>query len=170
MLRRLDVLQPVPAQVPHRDISGQLRCCQLPRRLGQHYLPAVCGRRDPRRPVHIHADVIVLLDGRLPRMQAHPDPDRHPAGPVMARQRPLRRQAAPYGLAGRGEDHEEAVSFGPHFLAVAGGDGGAHQGSLGGQRLAIPLTQPTQESRRPLDVTEEHRHGPRRKLAHASII
>jgi len=137
----------VKTQIPHRHITGQPRGRQLPRRLRQHHLPAVRGRRDPRRPVHIHPDAIVVLDGRLPRMQAHPDPDRRPAGPVIARQRALRRQAAPHRIAGRGEDHEETVALGSHLPPAGGADGGTHQGPLSGQRLAVPLTQATQQRR-----------------------
>jgi hypothetical protein len=62
-----------------------------------------------------------------PRMQAHPDPDRHPARPVVPPQRPLGRHAARHRVAGRGEDHEETIPLGPHLQATAAGDGGADQ-------------------------------------------
>ena len=82
------------AQVPQRHPGGQPRLHQQPRRIRQHHLAAVRGRRDPRRPVHIHPHVAVLVPHRLTRMQAHPDPHRYAAGPGAASQSALRLQAA----------------------------------------------------------------------------
>ncbi len=93
VLRLPDVLQPVKPQVPDGHPGRQPGCRQQPRRLGQHHLTAVRGRRDPRRPVHVHADVAVLVPGRLARVQAHPDPHGMPRPASHARPGP----AAPPG-------------------------------------------------------------------------
>ena len=83
------------------------------------------GRRDPRRPVNIQTDVPVLVPGWLARVQAHPDPDRHAARPVVASKSALRRHAAADRIPGRGEHHEEAVPLGSHLLAAMSREGGA---------------------------------------------
>ena len=43
----------------------------LARRLGEDDLPAVRGRRDPRRPVHVHAHVTLVGDDRLTGVEPH---------------------------------------------------------------------------------------------------
>jgi hypothetical protein len=169
-LRRRQVLQPVHAQIPHRHPGGQPGLRQQPGRIRQHHLPAMRGRRDPRRPVHIHPHIPVLVPHRLTRMQAHPDPHRNPTGPGVAGQGALRRHTARDRPGRRGEHHEETVPLGAHLMAATGRDRRAHNGTLRRQRLAVPVTQAAQQRRRSLDVAEEHRHGPGRELAHAPII
>src|SRR6266516_6882966 len=121
--------------------------------------------------MHVHSDVAVLVTGWLTRMQAHPDPNRHTAGPVMAGQSTLRRYAAAHRIAGRLEHHEKAVALGPQLPAAAGAERGAQQGALGGQRRSVvAVTETAQQRRRPLDVAEEQRHGTRGKPPHPSII
>ena len=108
--------------------------------------------------------------GRLTRMQAHPDPDRDTTGPVMTRQRPLRRHAAPRRIGGGLEDHEETVALGSHLLAVESTDRRTQHSALRRQRLAIPVAKTAQQRRRPLDVTEKHRDRPRGELLHHPSI
>ena len=103
-------------------------------------------------------------------MQAHPDPHRDPAGPVMRGKGALRRHAASDRVPRRLEHDEEAVALGPHLLPADEGERGAQQGALSRQRLAVPVTETTQQYRRALDVAEQHRDGPRRQLPHAPII
>jgi hypothetical protein len=95
-----------------------LRRRQQPRRIGQHHLPAMRGRRDPRRPVHVQPGIPVLVPARLPRVQTHPDPDHLPAWPVMAGEGPLSRQAAAHRISGRLEHHEKAVALSPQLMAA----------------------------------------------------
>src|SRR6266487_4136542 len=120
--------------------------------------------------MYVHSDVAVLVAGRLTRMQAHPDPDRDTARPVMAGQSTLRRYAAAHRIAGRLEHDEKTVALGPQLPAAAGAESGAQQGALGRQCLSVAVTEAAQQRRRPLDVAEEQRHGPRRKPPHPSII
>ena len=119
----------------------------------------------------VHPDVAVLVAGWLTRMQAHPDPDRDTARPVMAGQSTLRRHATAHRIAGRLEHDEKTVTLGPQLPAAAAAESGAQQGALGGQRRSVvAVTEAAQQRRRPLDVAEEQRHGPRRKPPHPSII
>ena len=118
-LWRLNVLQPVKAQVTDRYIGRQPRSHQQPRRLRQHHLAAVRRRRDPRRPVNIQPDVPILMPRRLPRVQAHPDPHHYLPRPVMGGKSALRRHAAADGIAGRLKHHKKAVPLGAHLPAAA---------------------------------------------------
>ena len=57
--------------------SRQRRPRPAPRvALRDHDLPAVPGAHHPRRQMNVHADVLRRIDTRLPRVHAHPDPDR----------------------------------------------------------------------------------------------
>ena len=127
-------------------------------------------RRDPCGAVDIESDVAVLMPIRLARVEAHPDADGDATRPVMVRERMLGGDGAGDGVGGRLEDNEKAVTFGPHLLAVALGEHAAQESPLGRKSLAVAITDTPQQRRRPLDVTEEQRHGPRRQLGHASII
>ena len=116
--------------------------------------------------MHVHADIVVLVRGRLPRVQAHPDPHRIPARPVVPGQRPLRGHRV-----GRGaEHHEEAVPLGGDFPAAPGRDGRAHHHPVRGQRLAVPVTEAAQQHGRTLDITEQHRDSTRRQLPHPAAL
>ena len=130
VLRRLDVLQPVPAQVPEGCPGWQPGAGQLPRRLRQHDLGAVRDRRDPGRPVYVQPHIPVLVPDRLTGMQPHPHPHRNPVRPVMAAQGTLGGNAAADRVNGRAEHNEEAVSLGAHLLAATVPERGPQQGAL----------------------------------------
>ncbi len=166
MLRRLDVLEPVPAQVTHGHPGGQPGLRKLPCRVGQHYLAAMRSGRDPRRPVHVEPDIAVLVPGRLTRVQAHPDPHGDAARPVMPGQGALAGHAAADRIPGRLEHDEKAVALGTQLPAPVGQERGAQQSPLRRQRLGVAVSHPAQERRRPLDVAEQQRHGPGGKLPH----
>src|SRR5205823_2466145 len=77
----LDVLQVLLAEVAHADALGEIVADERTGRLGGEDLPAVAGRADACRPDDVQADVSLLADGRLARVQAHPHADLGPAGP-----------------------------------------------------------------------------------------
>ena len=167
--RRADILQPVEPQVPDRRPVRQ-RARPLERWLGQHHLAAVRGRCDPRGPVHIHPDIAVLVPGHLPAMQAHPDPDRIPARPVMGGQGALRSQTARHRVGGGLERHEEAVSLGGYLTATPGLELRAQQDAMIRQRFPVPVTETAQQRGRTLDVAEQHRDGTVGQFPHPPII
>ena len=70
-LGRGEVLEPVLAEVP-QPVGAEQRS----RGRRDEHLPAVSCRRDPRRAVHVDADVPLLGHVRRARMDAHPHPDR----------------------------------------------------------------------------------------------
>ncbi len=170
VFRCLDVLQPVKAQVAEGNSGREVRRGQQPRRVGRHHLAAVRGRRDPGRPVHVQPHIRVLMPGRLPGMQAHPDPEADPAGPVVAGQVTLRRHAAADRVRGRVEHDEETVALGAHLMPAELAKQAAQNRALGRQRLPPLVAKTAQQRRRPLHVAEEHRYGPRGEFPHAPII
>ena len=88
----------------------------------------------------------------------------------MASKSTLRRHAAAHRLASRLEHHEKAVTLGAQLPAPTHAERSPQQHPLSRQRLTVAVTQTPQQRRRPLDVTEEQRHGPRGKLPHPPII
>ena len=117
-------------QVPQGHVGRQPGLYHLSGGVGEHYLAAVRGRRDPGCPVHVKPDIAVLVAGGLTGVQAHPDPDRGAARPVMAGQGALARDAAADGIPGRLEHHEETVALGAQFLAAGGQERGPQQRAL----------------------------------------
>src|SRR6202046_4999464 len=98
--------------------------------------------------MYVHADVTVLMAGRLTRVQAHPHPDNGPIRPVMARKCQLRHDAATHRVASGLEDDEKAVTLGPQLDALVKADIGTQQDTLCGQRLGVAVTQTAQEHSR----------------------
>ena len=70
-LGRGQVLQPVLAEVPQ-----PLGAEQRSRGRRDEHLPAVSSRRDPRRAVHVDADVPLSAHMRRARVHTHPHTDR----------------------------------------------------------------------------------------------
>ncbi len=138
--RRLNVLEPVPAQVTQGHTGGQPRFRQVPRRVRQHHLAAVRSRRDPGGPVHVQPEVTVLVADRLTRVQAHPDPDPDAIRPVVGGKSALPGHAGADRVAGRLEYDEKAVTLGPQIPAAATVEGVAQQGALSRQRLPVTVT------------------------------
>jgi hypothetical protein len=95
------------AHVPEIDSVGQCRPSQRAGTFGDQDLPAVAGRADTGRAVHVDADISTRSQCRLACMKAHAHPDRDAVGPRMIRDIALRlhrpRDRAP-GLLERDEE------------------------------------------------------------------
>ena len=98
-LRRAQVLQPVQPEVAH------IRAGEVDRRLRQKHLPAVSGRRDPRRPVHVEPDVALVRPERLACVQPHPHAHR------AARKRALRVSGSGDRIGRAREGDEEGIAL-----------------------------------------------------------
>ena len=94
---RVQVLEPVLAEVAQRDPVGQLVLDELARRLRDQHLPAVASRADPRRARHVEPDVPRRPDRRLAGVD--PDPDRAAASPP-SRAAPARPPGSPRPRSG----------------------------------------------------------------------
>ena len=117
--------------------------------------------------MHIHADVIALMAGRLPGMQAHSYPHVCTVGPIVRGKPALSRQRSSDRIGCRGEDDEEAVSPSPDLRAMPARDLFTHDGALNGERFAVVHAQLGEQPGRTLDVTEHQGERPRaRRLLH----
>ena len=95
--RLSEVLQPVLAQILERRTFDQLL-----RGLGDEDLPPVPGRTDAGGAMDVHADVALVRNGRLPRVDAHPNRELEPALRLLGRcQR----------VGGPGEGDEERITL-----------------------------------------------------------
>ena len=112
-------------------------------------LAAVRGRRDPRRAVHVDADVALVADQRRARVQAHAHTDRprhHGLSFGRGRERARR----------RGERDEEGVALRVDLDAVVVGKRLAQQPAVLGERVRVLLgAELLLEPGRALDVGEQ---------------
>ena len=155
LLRLAQVLEPVGAEIPEEKRVVE----QLGRRSAHEHLPPVAGRHDPRRAVHVDADVRRRRRQRLTRMNAHPHPQVEPFRPRLAGERPLRlRRRGGRALGPRIRD-EERVARAIDLVPVVVRERSSQQPTVRVERLRIPLsTELVQEASRPLDVGEYQRH------------
>ena len=116
-------------------------------------------RRDPRRPVDVEADVVVVRNERLARVQAHANTDR------CRRKARLRLSSTGDGVARRREDAEERISLRVDLDTAVGGKCPAQEGAVIGEGLRVLLLpELVQQFGRPLHIGEEERDRPGREL------
>ena len=161
-----DVLQPVRTQVPEGHPFRQGMRHQPPGGVGDDDLPAVAGRGDPGRPVHVQADIVVPAQHPLPGVQAHPHPHRPPRRPVVGGQAPLGGHRGPDRPDRAGERHEEGVPLGADLHAAASLDGVAHDRGMLVADRRIPIPQLLQQPSGALDVGKQEGDRPGRQPRH----
>jgi hypothetical protein len=156
----LDVFEAVLAEL-HEPTLDERGC-----RLGEQDLSAVARGGDPRGEVDVLAHVARLCDERRPRVRAHSHPDR--AGRERRRDLLGRLDCA----VRRREREEERVALRVDLHPVLRLAGAAHDTPVRLERLRVALVaELAQQPRRALDVREEKRDGPARKvLAHPYSI
>jgi hypothetical protein len=120
-----------------------------------------CG--DSGCPVHIHADVVTLVPGRLTGVQSHPHPQSSTVGPGVGGESVLSCQRGANSVYRRREDDEEAVTFRADFATTPVTNFFANDGALNGQRFPVLHPQLAQQAGRTLDVAEQQ--GERRRWA-----
>ena len=148
-----------PSAGARRDLAPPA-ADQLARRPRQQHLPAVAGGSDPRRTVHVRADISLSGHERRPRVDPDPHADRPAASASCAS---VAAATAPGAVANATKNASPCVSTStppcrrtPH---AARGDA----------LPAPPRTlraQLVQQPRRPLHVREQKRHRPLRQVAH----
>ena len=147
------------AEVAHID-AGEVR-----RRLRQEHLPSMPGSGDPRRPVHVDADVILDLRKRLPRVKPHPHAHRSVG------KRALRRVSSGDGVRRARERDEEGIARGIDLDTVMPRPHVAQHTVVLGEDIGVAVAELPQQPRRRLDVGEEERHRPGRELPlHLAIL
>ena len=116
-------------------------------------------RGDARPAVDVLADVALRRRGRRARVQAHAHADRSCGEPLARGPRGLR------GSARRRKRDEERVALGVDLDAAVRRRRLAHDPPVLGERLGVPSRpEGVEQARRPLDVGEEQRHRPLRKV------
>ena len=131
---------------------------EVGRRLREQHLPAVAGGRDPRRPMHVEPHVSLVGPERLTRVQPHPHPHR------ATRKRDLRLRGGRHCIGRTRESDEEGVALRVDLDPLVPLPSVAQSTAVLGKHLRIPVAQLLEQPRRPLDVGEEERHRPGRKL------
>ena len=93
--RAAQVLEPILPEVSRPDAVDHLTSESPDRRLADDYVPALCDLADPRRPVDIEADVILVRDARLTCVEPYPDTHGGPVRPRCGCVPSLRRDDCP---------------------------------------------------------------------------
>ena len=105
------------------------------RRLGDDDLAAVASCTDPGGAVNIHADVALVRQPRLARVQSHADADR----PRSERALGFRRGG--HRVGGAGENDEEAVPLRVGLDSAVALEGIAQQPVVLGQNVGVALAE-----------------------------
>jgi len=116
------------------------------------------------------ADVPLLGEGGLSRVDAHSNSQRHAVGPVVTRDRALNVRGGGYRVLGARKGDEERIALGVDFPAASFVDSGPDETIVIGESLAVPGTVLAKEARRSLDVREEECDGAAEKLRHRTIL
>ena len=169
-LRLVDSAQvPLPER-EHCDAFREPRAHERTRRLGEKDLAAPTDGADARRPHHIEADIALLVDGGLSRMQADPHPNGDIGRPLGSGMCPLGVHRSREGVPRTREDEEERVSLRVHLDTVASRKRVTDDPPVAGEHFAVVVTEPFKELRRVLDVREDERDGACRQVGHEAIV
>jgi hypothetical protein len=124
----------VPPQILQLQflIGNELSRCRR-----HHDLAAMCACGNASGAVHIHADVIALMAGRLPGMQSHPYSHLGTVRPIVGGKPALSHQRSSDRICCRSEDDEEAVSLGPDLCAMTAREFFTHDGALPEEHFAV---------------------------------
>ena len=159
VLGTIEVLEPVLTKIPERDVGRQFVGDQLACGARNQHLPTLAGRADPRRAMHVQADVVIQPDLRLAGVHADAHAHLDALGPTLGRRRALRAHGGGDRVARSPEGDEEPVTLGMDLAPVVLLERRAQQALMLGQHLGVATAQPRQQSRRTLDVTEQERDG-----------
>src|SRR5215218_3462392 len=121
---------------------------------------------DPRRAMHIQTDVVIQPDLRLAGVDTHAHAHLDALGPTPGRERPLRAHRGGDRVARPREGDKERITLGVDLATVVLIERHAQQALMLAKHLGVAAAQPRQQPRRTLDVAEQERDGPARKLRH----
>src|SRR5918996_3579552 len=152
------------------DAVGQRRAEERARRLGEEDVPTLPSAAEPSGAYDVEAEVALLAEGRLARVEAHPHAHVFPARPSLLGVGPLRRDRARHGITRAGEGEEQRVALRVDLDPAVGAVRLADDAAVLRNELAVALAQPLQEPGGALDVTEDEGDRPGRQGRHASIL
>jgi hypothetical protein len=158
---RVEVLEPMPSEIPQRLVSDERR-----RHGGDEHLAAVCERGHSRAAMDVDPDVALRSHVGGARVQAHPHGERP------RRERPLPGCRGADGSGGGREGDEERVPLGVDLHTALGGERSSEDAAVLGERLGVGVgPELAQEAGGPLDIGEQERHRPGGQVPrHASSI
>ena len=130
-LRPGQILEPVLAEISHRDALGQLVLHELARRLREQHLPAVAGRADSSGARHVEADVAGRGQSGVAGVDADPHAELRPGEVAL---QPRRR---PHGAGRAGKGCEERVALGVHDDSVLLFERGVDESSVLREELGV---------------------------------
>ena len=160
---RSHVLETVPSEIGEPQPGRRVAVEGGTRRLRDEDLAPVAGVCDPGGQVHVEADIVATDADGLPGVE--PDPDTHGIAVAAAlRERPLDGHRRLDRIR-RGREHgKERVAARCDLEAAPRLERGAHDRAMPLECGHPCIAEPRREPRALLDVAEEERDGPRRKL------
>jgi hypothetical protein len=155
------VLQSMLAEVAEMSVGAE----EVARRPRENDLAAVCRCGDARGAVHVEADVALLSDERLTRV----NPDANANGAVAQAVTDL--VGSGNGVRGSRERCEERVTLRVHLDSRMPAKSAANNVAVGGEKVRVRVAVLLEQLRRARDVGEEERDGAAREiLSHAELI
>jgi len=136
------------------------------RRLRDEDLAASAKRADARRPVDRQADVAVLRDRGLTRVDADSDAELLAVRPFVRHECALGSDGSQDRIPGPRERDEERVALGIDLLAAVRRKRIAKELLMLGEDSAVAVAEALQQLRRSLDVGEEERRRSGHLLGH----
>ncbi len=155
-LRLVEVLQPVGPQLAQAQLRADAGTGQPGAGGGDQHLPAVGGRGDAGRPVHVQAQVAVPAQEPLAAVQADAHAQGGPRGPAFRRQEALGFRGRAQSGRRRGEHVEQAVPAFSRLHPLA--QGPAQQRGLPLHHRAVPVAQPLDQPGGAFHVGEQEGH------------
>ncbi len=156
----LHVLEVLLAQVVDGDAVGELVADQRAGRLRDEDLAAVAGRGDARSAHDVEAEVALLPDVRLARMDPHAHEHLLTAGPVVLVESSLGVDRRGDCVARPGEREEERVALRVDLRSAVRAERLAHEAPVVGRHPPVVLVaELLQQARRAFDVGEDERDG-----------
>ena len=140
-----DVLQLLTTKVAKCCPAGEVIADEHARGFGQEDLPAVPGGADARRADDVEADVALVADGRLARVESHSHLDRVAVRPVVGSEGALRLNRAGDRISRPLEREEERVTLRVDLASADPAQGLAEDAPLLAQHLAVALPQAAHE-------------------------
>jgi hypothetical protein len=159
VLRFVEVLQPVRAEVPERQPIGKLVHRQRTGRFRHEHLTTVPNRGDPGGPVDVQPDVLAGAQPSLAGVHPHPNPDRAIGRPLVIGQPALCVRGCRDGVDRRRENGEEAVALSIDVDAAVASDGRSKDVVVLIQDIRPSIAQRSGQVRGCLDVGDQERDG-----------
>ena len=169
-LRPVEPVEAVLAQVAQSHAAGKVVLHEPGGRAREQDLAPVPGVADPGGLVHREADVPVLAEGRLARVQPHPHLDDRAVRPLLRHQAPLSGDRGLERGARAAEDREERVALPVDLDPARLLEREPEHLVVEAEHLPVLLAaELLQELRRALDVAEQEGDGSGRKVAHGWV-